>query len=340
MSVEQIESSVLLGKQQQPGGKKRFRIAGILILLALPLLLQDQDFIVDTLVLIALWGFVASSWNIVGGYGGMLSLGHAAFFGIGAYTSTILFVKYGISPWVGMLAGAVLAGLFGFFIGAVTLRLHGPFFSLCTIAVTEVLMIIAINWQSVTHGSAGIPVPYRPGAENMMFDSKLAYFYLALALLAIPYGLSRWMNRSHFGYYLIGVRENEEAALALGISSVKVRLIAMVISSALTAAGGTFYAQYIGIVEPLHEFSFQLSAQIALMAIIGGIGTASGPIFGAILITLLGTILRAMLGGAQGGVQAVVYGVLLVVVVLFIPQGIVPWFHRLVEKRKKGAVHA
>ncbi|MFC4770281.1 branched-chain amino acid ABC transporter permease [Effusibacillus consociatus] len=323
--------------------KTIFQVAGLLVVLGLPLGLGDQDFLVDTLILMALWAFIACSWNIVGGYGGMLSLGHAAFFGIGAYTSTILFVHYDVSPWIGMLAGAVLAGLFGLFIGAVTLRLHGPFFTLCTIAVMEVLMIIAINWKSVTEGSSGIPVPYRPGAVNMMFDSKAAYFYLALAMLAIPYGLSRWMNRSHFGYYLIGIRENAQAATALGISSIKVRLIAMVISSGLTAMGGTFYAQYIGIIEPMHEFSFALSAQIALMAIIGGIGTAGGPIFGAVLITLLGTVLRATLGGAQGGLQAVVYGVLLVTVVLFIPQGIVPWFRRMMAKRKAkqngGPVH-
>ncbi|WP_018133087.1 branched-chain amino acid ABC transporter permease [Effusibacillus pohliae] len=340
MSLEQVGASVPVEKKQKFTLKNGMQLAGILLLLLLPLVLQEQDFLVDTLIMIALWGFVASAWNIVGGYGGMLSLGHAAFFGIGAYTSTILFVKYGVSPWIGIMAGAVVAGLFGLFIGAVTLRLHGPFFSLCTIAVAEVLMIIAINWHSLTHGSGGIPVPFRPGAVNMMFDNKVTYFYLAVALLAIPYGLSRWMNRSHFGYYLIGVRENEQAALALGISSVKIRLIAMVISSSLTAMGGTFYAQYIGIVEPLHEFSFQLSAQIALMAIIGGIGTAGGPIFGAALITLLGTVLRSTLGGAQGGVQAVVYGLLLVVVVLVIPQGIVPWFNRFMAKRKRGSVHA
>ncbi len=340
MSLEQTSTPVSADKSKRLSGKKGWMTAGIVALLGLPLLLQDQDFLLDILILMALWSAIACSWNIVGGYGGMLSLGHAAFFGIGAYTSTILFVNYGVSPWIGMLAGALLAGLFGLFIGAVTLRLHGPFFSLCTIAVSEVLMIIAINWQSVTHGSAGIPVPYRPGAVNMMFDNRVVYFYLSLLLLAIPYGLSRWLNRSHFGYYLVGIRENEQAALALGINSVKVRLIAMVISSALTAMGGTVYAQYVGIVEPSHEFSFHLSAQIALMAIIGGIGTAGGPIFGAILITLLGTVLRATLSGAQGGMQAVVYGVLLIVVVLFIPEGMVPWFNRLMAKRKRGAHHA
>lgn len=329
-----------MSKLEMRSGNNRLFMIAVLVLLAIPLLLQNKDFLLDTLIMMALWGFIASSWNIVGGYGGMLSLGHSAFFGIGAYTSSILFVNYGVSPWIGMFAGAALAGLFGFFIGAVTLRLHGPFFSLATIAFAEVLMIISINWQSLTHGSGGIPVPYRPGAVNMMFDSKITYFYLALAMLAIPYGLSRWMNRSHFGYYLIGVRENEQAALALGISSVNVRLIAIVISSFLTAMGGTFYAQYIGIVEPLHEFSFQLSAQIALMAIIGGIGTAGGPIFGAVLITLLGTVLRSTLGSAQGGLQAMIYGVLLVVVVLSIPQGIVPWFNKLTLKRKRGSAHA
>ncbi len=319
--------------------KKTGLVSAIFCLLSLPLLFHEHDFLLDTLVLMVLWSFIACSWNIVGGYGGMLSLGHAAFFGIGAYTSTILFVNYGVTPWIGIFAGALFAGIFGILIGAVTLRLHGPFFSLATIAVAEVLMIIAINWQSVTNGSAGIPVPYRPGLENMMFEGKIPYFYLGLFLLAIPYGLSRWMHHSHFGYYLVGSRENEQAALALGINSVRTRLIAIGISSALTAMGGTFYAQYVGIIEPLHEFSFHLSAEIALMAIIGGISTAGGPVFGAVLITLLGTVLRATLGGFQGGIQAVVYGLLLVAVVLCIPEGIVPWFRQW-TKRKRGFEHA
>jgi branched-chain amino acid transport system permease protein len=341
MSMEQTNLAFETANKKKLQIVKRVTgIFAIVLILASPLLLQEQDFLLDTCIMMALWAFIACSWNIVGGYGGMLSLGHAAFFGIGAYTSTILYVQYGISPWIGMIAGAFLAGLFGLLIGAVTLRLHGPFFTLCTIAVSEVLMIVAINWQTLTHGSSGIPVPYRPGAIYMMFDNKVTYFYVAIALMSLPYLITRWMNRSHFGYYLIAVRENEAAAAALGISTVKVKLAATVLSSFLTAMGGTFYAQYIGIIEPLHEFSFSLSAQIALMAIIGGLGTAGGPVFGAILITLLGTVLRSYLGGAQGGVQSLVYGILLVVVVLFVPQGIVPWFAQRTDKRKRGSVNA
>ncbi|MDI3328601.1 MAG: branched-chain amino acid ABC transporter permease [Alicyclobacillaceae bacterium] len=298
------------------------------VLIALPFLLQNEIYYLDVLIFFLLWAAMAGAWNLAGGYGGLLSLGHALFFGVGAYTSSLLFVKLHISPWIGMLAGAVAAAILGAFIGVLTLRLKGPFFGLATIAFSEVFMIIAINWKDLTQGSQGINIPYTPGLANMVFDSKIPYYFIALALCALPYFTAKWLERSKFGYRLIAVRGGEAAAQALGINTVAVKVTILVISSALTAMAGTLYAQYIAIIEPLHEFSFALSVQMVLMSMIGGTGTASGPVFGALVVTFLNTVLRDVLEGAQGGLQAVVYGALLVLVVLFIPEGVIPWAKR------------
>jgi len=307
-----------------------------LIFMVLPLLLRNEIYYLDIFIFFLLWAAIAGAWNLAGGYGGLFSLGHALFFGVGAYTSSLLFIKLNISPWIGMLAGAMAAAVLGAFIGVLTLRLKGPYFALATIAFAEVFMIIAVNWESVTLGSRGINIPYQPGLSNMVFNSKIPYYYIALSLCALTYFTAKWLERSKFGYRLIAVRGGEAAAQALGINTVAVKITILMISGALTAMVGTLYAQYVAIIEPYHEFSFSLSAQMVLMSMIGGVGTASGPVLGALIVTFLNTMLRDMLEGAQGGLQAAIYGMLLVLVVLFIPEGIVPWakrqWRRLLER--------
>jgi branched-chain amino acid transport system permease protein len=302
--------------------------AAALLLTLLPFLLQNQLYYLDTLILSLLWASAAGAWNLAGGYGGLLSLGHAAFFGIGAYTSSLLFVKLNVSPWLGMVIGAVLAGLMGWFIGMITLRMKGPFFGLATIAISEVLAITAVNWTELTQGSQGVNIPYKPGFVNMAFDSKIPYYFIALAICLVPYLLARWLKESKFGYELMAVRDNEAAAQALGIHTVRVKVGIIAVSSAITAMAGAFYAQYVTVIEPYHEFSFGVSIQMVLMAMIGGLGTASGPIFGSLVVTGLDTLLRDVFEGAQGGIQAIMYGSLLVLVVLFVPEGLIPWFTR------------
>ncbi|SDC09259.1 branched-chain amino acid transport system permease protein [Melghirimyces thermohalophilus] len=310
-----------------------------LFLIALPFLLQNQLYYLDTVILALLWGAAAGAWNLAGGYGGLLSLGHAAFFGIGAYTSTLLFVRLGISPWLGMLVGAVLAAILGWLIGIITLRMKGPFFGLATIAIAEVLMIVAVNWTEVTQGSQGITVPYKPGFANMAFDSKIPYYFIALVICLIPFLLARWLKQSKFGYELMAIRDNEAAAQALGIHTVRVKVGILVISSAITAVAGTFYAQYVTVIEPYHEFSFNVSIQMVLMTMIGGLGMALGPVFGSFVVTGLDTLMRDLLQGTQGGVHAMMYGTLLVLVVLFVPEGMIPWLKERFRSGKGGRSH-
>ena len=306
-------------------GKRDLLLWGSLALV--PLIIKN-DFYLDALIMMMLWAAVAGAWNIGGGYAGLISLGHSAFFGIGAYTSTLLFVRAGGSPWLGLLLGAALAGGFGLILGGITIRLRGPFFVLTTLAFAEVMKIVAINWHGLTKGAEGVSVPFRPSLLNLVFYGKTGYFYVTLAFLVFTYGISRWLNRSRLGYYLVAFRENACAAEAAGVDTLRTRLIALTLSAFLTAMGGTLYAQYVGFLEPEHAFATHLSIQIALMAIIGGMGTAAGPIIGAVLITAFGTFLRTTLGGAVEGLHLVLYGLLLVAGVLFMPQGVVSWFSR------------
>lgn len=312
-------------------------VYGVLVVIVgvLPFLLQEEPYYLDTLTMFFLWSAMAGAWNLAGGYAGLLSLGHALFFGVGAYTSSLLFLKLHISPWLGMISGAGLAAFLGALIGLLTLRLKGPFFGLATIAFAQVFMIIAVNWKSVTLGSQGVNIPYQPGFGNMIFDSKIPYYFIAFVLAAIAFVIAKWLERSKYGYRLMAVRGSDAAAQALGINTVSVKLIILMVSSALTAMAGTVYAQYIAIIEPFHEFSFATSVQMVLMSMIGGLGTSVGPVFGALVVVGLNTFLRDLLTGVGGGMQGIIYGILLVFVVLFLPEGVIPWVKKIGKKVRR-----
>ena len=306
--------------------------SALVALLALVPLSTSNNYYMDIIVQIFMWGAAATAWNIVGGYAGQFSLGHSAFFGIGAYTSSLLFIAFGLSPWIGMLAGGGLSALFALIIGYLSVRLRGPFFTLATIALAEVLQILAIYWRDLTGGGSGVLLPFRPGFANFMFESKQTYAYVALGFLLAVLAVAYVIERSRLGYYLVAIREEEDAARALGVRVLWMKLLAIVISAFFTSLIGTFYAQYILWLEPPYAFSLELSIQFALMAIIGGLGTLPGPLLGAVLITPLGIFLRAWLGAAASGLYIVFYGIILVIVVLFMRQGIAVEF-RLVFRR-------
>jgi len=291
-------------------------------LLVVAPLTTSNNYYLDIIIQILMWGAAATAWNIVGGYAGQFSLGHAAFFGIGAYTSSLLFVVMGVSPWIGMLAGAALSGLFALVIGYLSVRLRGPFFTLATIALAEVLQIVAIYWRSLTGGGAGLLVPFTPGLATFMFESKRTYAYVGVGFLLAMLGASYAIERSRIGYYLVAIREEEEAARALGVRVLWMKLAAIVVSAFFTSLIGSFYAQYTLWLEPPYTFSLDLSIQFSLMAIIGGLGTWFGPLLGAALITPLNLFLRAWFGEVASGLYLVFYGVALVLVVLFMKQGI------------------
>jgi branched-chain amino acid transport system permease protein len=288
----------------------------------------------DVVVLSFLFAGLALAWNIAGGCAGLISFGHAAFFGIGAYTSTILFQSYHVTPWLGIFAGAATAAIAGAVLSLICARLKGPFFILSSLAFAEVVRIIALNWSSVTGGAEGLSIPPVPDLANMVLGSKTAYETLTLVYLLAAYAITRWLEASRFGFYLFAIRDNDEAAAAAGINPLVVRSLAMALSAALTGVGGTLFAQYFLYLDPTYVISPELSFQFALLPAVGGLGSAIGPILGSFLITPLSELLRANLGNAVAGLHLVIYSVGLIVVMLYFPTGIAGALEKLKPRRR------
>jgi branched-chain amino acid transport system permease protein len=292
-----------------------------------PLVVRDA-FLLDSLVLILIWGISAAAWNVAGGYAGQISLGHSAFFGLGAYAAALLGTRWGLSPWIGLAVGALVAMAVGLVIGYLSNRLRGPYFVLATIAFSQVLLIVGSRWRGFTAGSEGIPVPFRPGFWTLGIADKRVWVWIVLVLAVLAYLIGVYLERARRGYQLAAVREDEDAALSLGVPARRLKVAAICVSAALTAATGALWAQYVGFVDPFYVFSVDLSVRFALAAIIGGLGTALGPFLGAALVTTVETYLRAQFGGIGAGlvgIYLIVYGCALIVMVRWVPQGLVGW---------------
>jgi branched-chain amino acid transport system permease protein len=291
--------------------------------LALPLLAPGA-FIIDIFIRILLFAFIGVAWNLMGGYARQLSLGHAAYFGLGAYTSTILLIRFGVSPWIGMLAGGVVAMLSSLPIGALCFRLRGPYFAIATIATAQVLMLLFLKFRDFAWGAEGTTIPNLGDAPMMMqFEGKAPYYYIALALLAAGLAITWRIERSWMGYYLVAVGEDEDAAEAVGVDALLIKRNVYLISAFLTALAGTFYVQYIYFIDPNTAFSFNVSVEAALVSIVGGIGTLWGPVLGAFLLEASSALLQGWLGGGHGGVQLTVYSLILITVILWRPSGLI-----------------
>jgi len=297
-------------------------LGGLAALAALPLLVS-QAYLLHMAILILFYVALTAAWNILT-FSGKVSLGHCAFFGLGAYTSTILLVKGGVIPWIGLLAGIGMALLGALTMTVPLLRLRGPMFTLATIAYGEVLRRVAIIWRDLTAGSEGLTIPFNPGLLTMCFTSKVAYYYIFLGLAVGAVGVSRWLYHSATGFHLRATASDEEAAQALGIDTSRVQVVALMWSAGITGALGVFYAQYVYMIDPDLVFSGALFAiQPALNGIIGGLGTVWGPVLGAVLMTPLGEFLRSYLGHVRQGLNFFIYGVTLVAVVMVLPGGII-----------------
>lgn len=297
----------------------------------------------DIAVMTFLWAGLASSWNIYSGYCSRLSIGHAAYLGIGAYSSTLLYINFGISPWIGMLAGGAISAVAALIIGGTTLRLKGTFFVLSTIAFAEILKVITITSKDLTAGALGLMVPYQPGFANMIWASKIPYAVLTWLYMIIVLFISVRLEKSKLGYSLIAVGENQEAAENLGVHSSRTMLTAFVMSAVLTSFGGTFFAQYIMFIEPTSVMSLMNSVNFILLAIAGGMGTAFGPMIGSFILTPISNLLRGYLTSISG-LHSFVLGVILIAILLYKPDGILPqlkiFFSGIVNKiskAKKGA---
>jgi branched-chain amino acid transport system permease protein len=300
-----------------------------------PVVVRDA-FLLDSLVLILIWGTSAAAWNVAGGYAGQISLGHAAFFGLGAYAAALLATRWTLSAWLGLAVGAVVAMAVGLVIGYLSNRLRGPYFVLATIAFSQVLLVVGSRWRGFTAGSEGIPVPFRPGFWTLGIADKRVWVWIVLVFAVLAWLVQVYLDRSRRGYQLVAVREDEDAALSLGVPARWLKVAAICVSAALTAACGALWAQYIGFVDPFYVFSIDLSVKFALAAIIGGLGTALGPFLGAALVTTVETYLRAQFGGIGAGfvgIYLIVYGCALIVMVRWVPQGLVGWLGDRLRRR-------
>ena len=295
--------------------------------LALIGLFAGNSFALNILATTFVFAGLATAWNIIGGLGGQFSLGHSVFFAIGAYTAANLSLGYGISPWLSLAPAMCLAAAFAALVSWPVFRLRGPFFAIATMALTEVMLALAMYFEKVTGGAVGLSIPFKLGLQNMIFRDRMSYAFLMLGFLAVCLLVLAAIKHSRLGYSLQAVRDNEDTAEAAGINVLRTKLVGMAISAALTAAGGCVYVMYVRVVDPPSLFSlFDIGVKIALIALIGGIGTIYGPLLGALLIIPLENYLRAELGGVFPGSNLIVLGFILVLTALYLRKGIVGAF--------------
>jgi len=299
----------------------------LLVMIVAPLILETR-YSQHVLILVLLYIALGSAWNILGGFAGQLSLGHAAFFGIGAYTAAVIASKTSLSPWLAMILGPIVVLPIALIVGWICFRLRGPYFTLSAIAVGEVVRLVALNWNNLTGGAVGVVI--RPSLFSG--TSKLPYYYIVLVIAVSSVLLCSVLSRRKLGYYLMAIREDEETGESIGIDTTRYKLIALALSASLTAVVGAFYSNYFLFVDPTIVLPLALSVEIVLMAIIGGLGTVAGPILGAILLKLSSELFRNEFAQAN----LLIYGVLLIVVILFMPGGLIGGVRRIMKMEARN----
>jgi branched-chain amino acid transport system permease protein len=306
--------------------------AALTAVLLLAPLLSGSSFVHHLLIMVLFSTLLGLSWNLLGGYAGQVSFGHSAFLGVGAYTTMLFYLKLGLSPWLGLAAGGVLAMAVAVPIGLICFRLRGPYFSLSTLAVAEIVRLVALNWESLTAGPEGLIITHLPPlslfGHAVNWESKLPFYYLIAALALGGMGLTHLVASSRLGAYLLAVREDMESAEAVGIDTVKSRVVALALSAALVGLAGGFYAVYFRYIDPDAVFSVAFSVEMVFIAVVGGIATTAGPIVGAIVLVSISETFRSQF---QSG-HLIFYGLFMMLVIRYMPEGI--WGRaRLVVKR-------
>jgi branched-chain amino acid transport system permease protein len=316
--------------------RRDLTLAAVFVVLAAlaPLMVKDV-YVQNIMVLTLMYAALSQSWNILGGYCGQISLGHALYFGLGAYTTAILFTKLGVVPWFGMIGGGLISALIAMALGYPTFRLRGHYFVIATIVIAEIAYLLFLNWDWA--GAAlGIDIPVH-GDSWLKFQftrSKLPYFYFALVFAAVAWLVTWWLENSKWGYWWRAVKDNPDAAESLGVVVFNSKMGAAAVSAFLTAIGGAFYAMFVSYIDPESVMSFQFSLLISLPAVVGGIGTLWGPVLGAVILIPLTELTRSFIGGSGRGVDLIVYGSLIVLISLARPEGLLGLFTR---RRKEAA---
>lgn len=331
MAVDALPSP-LLETTSAHDRHRRFQLVVFAVVMAavasLPVFVKDiysQNVIVLTLMYAAL----SQSWNILGGYCGQISLGHALYFGIGAYTTSLLYTKVGILPWFGMLAGGLIAAALALALGYQLFRLAGHYFTIATIVIAEAGLLLVHNWDWAG-AATGIQWPFVADswASFQFGRSKLPYIYFALVLFAATWLVTFLIEGSRWGYWWRAVKDNADAAQSLGVMIFKSKMAAAAVSAFFTAVGGAFYAAFVQYIDPESVMAFNFSLLMALPAVLGGIGTLWGPALGAAILIPMTEVTRSYLGGSGRGIDLIVYGLLIMVIALARPQGLVSLFTR------------
>ena len=278
----------------------------------------------DLAIRVLLYAMMAQAWNILAGYCGQVSLGHAVFFGTGAYTSSVLQMQWGVNPWIGLAAGILVAVALPQAIGYPCFRLRGHYFAIATIAIGEIIHTLAINWEFIG-GARGLTLPIRQDSllAFQFSGTKYVYYYIILGLMVGCFLATWWIERSRIGYYLRAIREDTDAAQSVGVPVARYKLIAIAISAAFSSVGGTFYAQYVLYLDPDSVFPLSLSILVCCLTVVGGVGTLWGPLVGTALMIPLSEFTRIKFGGTGSGVDLIIYGALLTTVATFQPTGLV-----------------
>lgn len=281
-----------------------------------------STYVMHILILLLMWSTIGMSWNLLSGYCGQVSFGHAAFFGIGAYTSGILYTKLSASPWLGLPLSVIVTGLFAFLLGFIVLRLRGPFFALATLASGEICRVAAENLSGLTNGTLGIMLQQRT------WVTKEPYYFIILAIAVGTFILVKFLLSTKLGYYFVAIREDHDAADSLGINPTLYKTIALVVSGAITGVAGAFYTNYMGYIDPHVVFALHDISIITIMIVmIGGVATQWGPFIGAIIMVLLQEIVRSIPG--LGAMHQAIFGLLLIFIIIFLPNGIAGDFDKI-----------
>jgi branched-chain amino acid transport system permease protein len=323
----------------------------------------DSPYALHLMILFFLSVIMGEAWNLIGGYGGQYSVGHAAYFGIGAYTVVVLLQTKGLAPWWGLFPALALAAVVAAIVGSITFRLRGPYFVLASIAVAEIFRLAALNWKDLTNGAEGILLSDVPplvvgGVLVTDFVSKVPYYYMGLVLSVTVVLVTVWFQGAKVGYYLQAIREDQDAANSLGIPLTFYKNVALVISAVFTAWAGALYGLYVGFIDPSTAVGLDISVQIVLTAIIGGIGTILGPVVGAALLVALSEALRsnaltdALVGSGLVSATSrvgtflrdnlshahmLIYGILVALTILFMPDGVLGAFRNWARRRQSRA---
>jgi branched-chain amino acid transport system permease protein len=302
----------------------------LLLLLLLPLF-GLSTYMMHILILVIMWSVIGMAWNLLGGYCGQVSFGHAAFFGVGAYTAGILYFKTGISAWWGLPLSVVIVAAEALIIGFICLRLRGPFFALATLAMGEVLRVTAENLRGFTQGALGILIKERTWVE------KTWYYYIIVLIAVGAFVLVKKIIESKLGYYFVAIREDQDAAESLGINTTLYKTIALTISAVLTGIAGAFYTNYMGYIDPEIVFALHDISIITIMVVmVGGVATYWGPVVGAVIMVLLAELIRSL--PRIGTAHQTLFGILLILIIIFLPNGIVgdyPKIKRVLRFRRR-----